>query len=138
MTAEEDDRCESLNAESSPHFRPETWKEIVRLNISPKRPPRITGHLFFDASPEPCRPNKRHSPNRFTSWEIHPVYNIEVCQFKSTSSCPLNGGFRSMNGSARMSTGRAVNQREPDIAAPNEHCTTRSGPLRVNPEQPDG
>ena len=91
MTPEEDDRCESLNAEISPHFRPDTWLEIVGLNISPKRPLRITGQLFFDASHQPCRPNKRHSPARFTSWEIHPVYNIEVCQFKSASSCPLSG-----------------------------------------------
>ena len=91
MTPEEDDRCESLNAEITPHFRPDGWLDIVSLNISPKRPLRITGQLFFDASHEPCRPNKRHSPHRFTSWEIHPVYNIEVCKFKSVSSCPMNG-----------------------------------------------
>lgn len=91
MTPEEDDRCESLNAEISPHFRPDTWTNVVGLKISPKRPLRITGHLFFDASHEPCRPNKRHSPYRFTSWEIHPLYNIEVCKFKSASSCTLNG-----------------------------------------------
>ena len=47
--------------------------------------------MFFDASHQPCRPNKRHSPARFTSWEIHPVYNIWVSQFKSASSCPLSG-----------------------------------------------
>ena len=46
--AEKDDRCESLNAEINPKFRPETWKEIVGLNISPKRPLRTTGHLFFE------------------------------------------------------------------------------------------
>ena len=91
MQPQEDDRCESLNAEISPHFRPDTWLDIVGLNIHPKRPLRITGQLFFDASHQPCRPNNRHSPARFTSWEIHPVYNIEVCQFRSTSSCPLSG-----------------------------------------------
>jgi hypothetical protein len=53
MTPEEDDRCESLNAEISPHFRPETWLDIVGLNIAPKRPLRITGQLFFDASHQP-------------------------------------------------------------------------------------
>ena len=90
-TPEEDDACESLNAEISPHFRPAKWLDIVGLQISPKRPLRVTGQLFFDASHQPCRPNKRHSPNRFTSWEVHPVYNLEVCKFKSTSSCPLNG-----------------------------------------------
>jgi hypothetical protein len=92
LTPEEDDKCESLNAEISPHFRPKAWLDIVDLEISQKRPLRITGHLFFDASHQPCRVNKRHSPNRFTSWEIHPIYNIEVCKFKSASSCPLNGG----------------------------------------------
>jgi hypothetical protein len=34
--------------------------------------------------------DRRHSPARFTSWEIHPVYNIEVCKFKSASGSPLN------------------------------------------------
>jgi hypothetical protein len=48
---------------------------------------RITGHLFFDASHRPCRGTSRPSPRRSSSWEIHPVYNIEVCVNTSLSGC---------------------------------------------------
>ena len=52
---------------------------------------------------------KRHSPNRFTSWEIRPVYNIEVCPFKSTSNCPPDGTSMWIPfGSVRMSTERVA------------------------------
>jgi hypothetical protein len=105
MTAEEDDRCERLNAEITPHFRPDKWLKMVDLNISP-RPLRITGQLFFDASHQPCRPDKRNNPNRFTSWEIA-VYDI-VCKFRALR-CPLNSTstttwIRFMSGWARTST----------------------------------
>lgn len=89
MSQGEDDRCESLNAEISPHFRPTAWEEIVGLEINERRPMRITGQLMLDASHKPCSPGHRSSPARFTSWEIHPVYNMEVCKFKSKAKCRI-------------------------------------------------
>jgi len=76
--------CTSVTAEIIPHFRPELWN---RFDSNETTGPlvggfpvggikvRITGQLFFDASHDPagCRP-----PLRRSSWEIHPVYKIEV------------------------------------------------------------
>src|SRR6266576_209155 len=41
----EDDPCRGVTAEMSPHFRPEAWNRLAKLEI--KRPVRITGPLFF-------------------------------------------------------------------------------------------
>lgn len=76
----EDDPCKSVTAEMSPHFRPETWNELVRLKL--ERPVRITGPLFFDNSHQPCRGEKRPNPKRISVWEIHPVYQFEICKVK--------------------------------------------------------
>lgn len=76
--------CTSVTAEVIPHFRPDTWN---RFDSNPKTSPavkglpvegievRLTGQLFFDGSHNPagCTP-----PRRRSSWEIHPVYKIEV------------------------------------------------------------
>jgi len=83
---EEDDLCNSVTAEISPHFRPEVWEEITHNRFS-KRPIRITGQLFFDASHQPCKGAKRASPPRFSLWEIHPVYALDVCKKKTLASC---------------------------------------------------
>ncbi len=90
--------CNGVTAEISPHFRPESWNQIGFFEVYDKstgnyvvnpgqaarlqgHPYRITGQLFFDASHEPCpcgsAPNCH--PIRPSVWEIHPVYNIEVC-----------------------------------------------------------
>jgi hypothetical protein len=61
----------------------------VGLDIHESRPLRLTGQLFFDASHRPCSGGRRARPARFTSWEIHPVYNIEVCRNRSESRCRL-------------------------------------------------
>jgi hypothetical protein len=83
--ANEDDACNSVTAEMSPHFRPEAWSDLPELKIS--RPVRLTGSLFFDGSHRPCHGNVRVSPNRISVWEIHPVYQFDVCKNKSLSSC---------------------------------------------------
>ena len=54
-------------------------------------PVRITGHLSFEASHLLCdglEPRKGH-PRRVSDWEIHPVYDIEVCRNKSLRSCTI-------------------------------------------------
>jgi hypothetical protein len=81
----EDDACKSVTAEMSPHLRPESWTELPSLTI--KRPVRLTGPLFFDGSHRPCRGDKRPSPNRISVWEIHPVYQFEICKNKSLDAC---------------------------------------------------
>ena len=83
--------CASVTAEIIPHFRPEPWLVLATLNgpnatamlinLRLNRPLRFTGQLMFDASHLPCADNRpaSNAPARASSWEIHPVYQIEVC-----------------------------------------------------------
>jgi hypothetical protein len=80
------DKCQSITAEISPHYRPAIWAELAAKDKI-KHPVRITGQLFFDASHKPCRGDKKPTPNRVSSWEIHPVYNVEVCKFATIVKC---------------------------------------------------
>lgn len=82
----DDDPCTSVTAEISPHFRPSTWDDFDSTDFG-SRPVKMTGQLFFDASHSPCRGDKRASPARISIWEIHPVYAIEVCKYKTLSAC---------------------------------------------------
>lgn len=81
-----DDLCSSVTAEISPHFRPVQWAQLSQMVIT--RPVRISGQLFFDASHHPCDQGGRVSlPKRRSTWEIHPVYGIDVCNYDALSSC---------------------------------------------------
>lgn len=84
---DEDRECDSLTAEITPHFRPWSWEPQYLLDLS--RPMRFTGHLFYDAAHRPCR-NGKGSPKRAASWEVHPVYGIDVCESKTLAQCPAN------------------------------------------------
>ena len=92
--------CASVTAEISPHYRPASWNEIGHFEIFNKstkkytanpamasrlqaHPYRITGQLFFDSSHAPCPCGTSCSPSRSSVWEIHPIYNIEVCKGSS-------------------------------------------------------
>ena len=94
--------CSSISAEISPHFRPVSWNEIghfEKFDLATKKnivnpmlasrlqahPYRITGQLFFDASHTLCSCGTTCNPSRGSRWEIHPVYNIEVC--KAGTAC---------------------------------------------------
>jgi len=94
--------CKSVSGEISPHFRPASWNEIghfekfdpaTKKNIVnamlasrlQAHPYRITGQLFFDASHTLCACGTKCNPSRSARWEIHPIYNIEVC--KAGTSC---------------------------------------------------
>ena len=94
--------CVSVSGEISPHFRPASWNEIghfekfnpvTKLNVvNPAlasrlqaHPYRITGQLFFDASHTLCTCGTTCNPSRGSRWEIHPIYNIEVC--KAGAAC---------------------------------------------------
>jgi hypothetical protein len=85
QNAGETDKCKSVTAEMPPHFRPDSWASKVLNDIG--RPVRITGQLFFDASHHPCTATKKPLPKRSSAWEVHPVYNVEVCKFKSLATC---------------------------------------------------
>ncbi len=97
--------CESVSAEISPHYRPKSWNEIGHFEIyNPSirkyvsnpgldarltaHPYRITGQLFFDASHKACPCGTQCTPVRAAVWEIHPVYNLEVC--KAGAACDEN------------------------------------------------
>jgi len=94
--------CTSVSGEISPHFRPASWTSIgdfekfnptTKLNVvNPAlasrlqaHPYRITGQLFFDASHTLCACGTTCNPSRGSRWEIHPIYNIEVC--KAGAAC---------------------------------------------------
>jgi hypothetical protein len=77
--------CTSVTAEVSPHYRPNAWTP-ANLNKQ-KLPVRITGQLLFDAEHHPCTKTKVEEPKRQAVWEIHPVYNVELCTAKSASAC---------------------------------------------------
>jgi len=102
---EDDDECTSVTAEISPHFRPEVWTSIAGFAFE-GRPIRLTGQLFFDGSHVPCRPGKDVRPKRASTWEIHPLYAVDVCRSKQLSRC------RAGNASAWQSFDAFVNGHE--------------------------
>lgn len=85
---DEEDLCQSVTAEISPHYRPLSW-DPVNLSQLEHHPVRVTGQLFFDGSHKPCV-NGRGSPRRVSVWEIHPIYAIDVCRNRSLESCNAN------------------------------------------------
>ena len=52
----DDDACDSVTAEMSPHFRPESWTP-EKLNSIQDRLVRLRGPLFYDGSHAPCHDN---------------------------------------------------------------------------------
>src|SRR5947209_7908369 len=82
-------KCQGFTAEIVPHHRPGAWTPGDLTN--PHRPVRLTGQLFFDASHHPCENGETtDGPARATEWEIHPVYNVEICKNKTLVKCPLD------------------------------------------------
>ena len=77
--------CNRITAEVSPHYRPLPWtvdalSEVKRAGF----PVRITGHLFFDASHSACGFGEDW---RASTWEIYPIYRIEVCNTRNRQTC---------------------------------------------------
>ena len=92
------DECTSVTAELSPHFRPAEWEIIADIKAKNKTthpaaitqfPIRVTGQLLFDASHKLCASGKEvaGNPARQSGWEIHPVYQVDVCSRKTLSEC---------------------------------------------------
>jgi hypothetical protein len=78
----ETDPCDGVTAEMSPHFRPAEWSKLTDVDKL-DHPVRITGPLFFDDSHSPCHGDVRPNPKRISVWEIHPVYQFDVCKAKT-------------------------------------------------------
>jgi hypothetical protein len=81
-----DGECASITAEMSPHSRPPGW--TPKALTTPGVPMRFTGQLFFDGSHKPCTAGKGN-PKRVSSWEIHPVYAVDVCTAATLAECPV-------------------------------------------------
>lgn len=100
--------CRSMTAEIIPLRRPDAWTLLgsmrktsakgLRAAIEKiddqdlRRPIRLTGHLFFDASHQACRDGHPvgTNPPRASNWEIHPVYAIDVCSRTTLAACKWN------------------------------------------------
>jgi hypothetical protein len=85
---DDDDACDSVTAQMSPHFRPESWTPEKLNSIrdtTQGRLIRLSGPLFYDGSHTPCHDGKRPNPQRASVWEIHPVYSVDVCQEKGAN-----------------------------------------------------
>ena len=83
--------CPTITAEMIPHYRPDDWN-YEELEIIADRKVRIIGQLFFDGSHRACGDAHRADtdPKRVSSWEIHPVYQFEVCRRADGSCDPAN------------------------------------------------
>jgi len=90
--ADESDLCQSITAEISPHMRPEGWEPAaLARQAEGKVLVRIGGQLMYDAGHRPCSDGFRRPPQRLSTWEIHPVYSIEICRNAQQGKCPADG-----------------------------------------------
>jgi hypothetical protein len=80
--------CHTVTAEISPHFRPVDWDTGVLNELN--RPVRLTGQLFFDGSHVACKPGRKANPPRASVWEIHPIYQVDVCKNATIAACPVD------------------------------------------------
>ena len=81
--------CKAVVAEMSPHLRPDTWSG-GSLMVADGIPIRMTGHLLYDTSHRHaiCPPAaKNKATARSSSWEIHPVYRVDICKNTTIASC---------------------------------------------------
>lgn len=89
-TADETNECNGIVVEMSPHHRPAEWtaQNVNKLHAA-QVPVRVTGDLFFDSSHVPCVRGQGvpSNPKRFSLWEVHPIYKLEVC----TANCDGDG-----------------------------------------------
>lgn len=91
------DECSSVTAEMSPHFRPAAWSELNK-KIPTGNVIRVTGPIFFDNAHVPCAglvqvktgPHPDRAPFRSSLWEVHPVYEFEVCTNTDATKCKEN------------------------------------------------
>jgi hypothetical protein len=92
-TATHGDECVAVVAEMIAHHRPDSWTAAAVQQVAVKhRPVRVTGQLFFDSSHTPCQNSKEvpGDPRRSSLWEIHPIYQFDVC---NTDPCTSDANW---------------------------------------------
>jgi len=80
----------SNSAEMIPHYRPASWNVTYLQKIGHTTLVRVSGQLMYDADHKICGEqgfSASDNPSRLSGWEIHPVYNFEVCAQQSGSTC---------------------------------------------------
>jgi hypothetical protein len=79
----------SFVVETIPHKRPAALEQTAIEPLRNKKIVKITGPLLFDASHKPCdgKTPGNGDPARVTVFEIHPVYDIEVCSESAMTQC---------------------------------------------------
>jgi len=83
-------QCLSNSAEMIPHYRPASWNVTYLQKIGNSTLVRVSGQLMYDADHKICGEqgfSASDNPSRLSGWEIHPVYNFEVCGQQSGSTC---------------------------------------------------
>jgi hypothetical protein len=85
--------CSGIVAEMIPHHRPASWtpanvNQVANANLRV----RVTGQLMFDSSHSPCQNGTSVSgdPQRSSLWEVHPIYQFDVCP---SGSCSTGTGW---------------------------------------------
>ncbi len=152
--------CTSVTSEISPHFRPASWSSLD-LQTPVNNVARITGQLFYDNAHKPCvSPTSPSAPTgdpaRSTLWEIHPVYQLEICTLADPSQCDVTSNDGKMwvaydqwvsdsnNQTATAATGAAARKEsacahlgKPDPDYLPAQCSTGSAsPPSSNPTSP--
>lgn len=82
----------SFVVETIPHKRPVALEQKAIEPLRGKKIVKITGPLLFDASHKPCNGTTPGTgdPARVTVFEIHPVYDIEICSQSAMTQCTAN------------------------------------------------
>jgi hypothetical protein len=126
--------CDSVTAEMSPHFRPDLWDPSVLNQIGIKQNPtggarlyRFTGQLFFDASHSPCSGGTGPNPQRSSLWEIHPVYQVEVCAHEN-NDC-TNDNDANWESLVDFASGNSTESRLRDQGRKSPNWTDRPGAI---------
>jgi len=88
-----DAECSGVVVEMVPHHRPAGWTaSAVAAVAQAQAPVRVTGQLMFDSNHTPCMngvPNQG-DPARSSLWEVHPIYQFDVC---AQGSCDSGAGW---------------------------------------------
>jgi len=83
----DDAECSGVVVEMVPHHRPSGWTQAnVEAVANVHAEVRVTGQLMFDSSHTPCINGvaNQGDPARTSLWEVHPIYQFDVC---SQASC---------------------------------------------------
>ena len=86
-----DRRC-GLGEDQTPDYRIHPGPRCASGPACGRQSRKDNRAAVFDAAHQPCNGTVHGSqdPARFTSWEIHPVYSVQVCKKNSLDECPAD------------------------------------------------